>query len=756
MVNYEDLVKNYFKGKNIGLTLSEVGKKLNIPYENMDDLATAIYLLEVNGYLYKIDDTYFRCPKDFIYKTGIIEKSTKGNYYISLSKGEKVLFNTKEINKNKLQEGDIIRFSMTQDPRYKHKFSGEFVSKIEKNNAYCNNFLAKGIIKKNKGNDTYFVIVNDVRYDLPSDKLSGAYIGDEVTVECIKSLKSNTCSVKQIINRKNNEHVFKVVQKMEEKYLVPLNTSNTKFNYLFDFTNFNAGDTLLLNVDEFNNCSLIKKIENDNSLYGKTKLMAMDYGFSVDFDNLVLEEVNNIKCITDKDYEERKDNDFRNLITFTIDPETCKDMDDAISIEKLDNGYRLYVHIADVSHYVKPGTKTFKEASIRTTSRYPANYCIPMLPTKLSNDICSLNQGVDRLTKTVVMDIDNNGMVISYDIVNSIINSNKKMTYQNVNEVLEDVNCHPDYKPYIESLNILKELSDKLDIDRVKRGNIRLSSIENKFEFNNDDSVKNVSRDDHGVSGTIIENCMLLANEHVALTALNFDLPFVYRVHLKPEISKLENLKLELKQAHKFMHVLERADNPRTFQKIYNSIIKGLSSEEVIYISRLFLRAMTSARYDVKNQGHFALALNQYATFTSPIRRFPDLLNHLTIEAYIKGDIESMNNLFNAYVEYSETCSISERDTKDFENSVDTMLLKEYIDNIDNEIESKVDFIVENKVYVRNDLGLYGYFIANKNEIDELKKDTTVILKVQQLDESNNEVIYDKAKIKKLKKENRK
>ena len=118
MVNYEELVKNYFKGKNIGLTLSEIGKKLNIPYENMDDLSTAIYLLEVNGYLYKIDDTYFRCPKDFIYKIGTIEKSTKGNYYISLSKGEKVLFNTKEINKNKLQEGDIIRFSMTQDSRY--------------------------------------------------------------------------------------------------------------------------------------------------------------------------------------------------------------------------------------------------------------------------------------------------------------------------------------------------------------------------------------------------------------------------------------------------------------------------------------------------------------------------------------------------------------------------------------------------------------------------------------------------------------
>ena len=199
MVNYEELVKNYFKGKNIGLTLSEIGKKLNIPYENMDDLSTAIYLLEVNGYLYKIDDTYFRCPKDFIYKTGTIEKSTKGNYYISLSKGEKVLFNTKEINKNKLQEGDIIRFSMTQDPRYKHKFSGEFVSKIEKNNEYCNNFLAKGVIKKNKGNDSYFVIVNNVRYDLPSDKLSGAYVGDEVTVECIKSLESNTCSVKQRI-----------------------------------------------------------------------------------------------------------------------------------------------------------------------------------------------------------------------------------------------------------------------------------------------------------------------------------------------------------------------------------------------------------------------------------------------------------------------------------------------------------------------------------------------------------------------------
>jgi VacB/RNase II family 3'-5' exoribonuclease len=756
MVDYEGLVQKYFEGKNVGLTLKEVAKRLNVPYEYMDDLATSLYKLELKGYLYKLDDSYFRSPKLCVYKTGMIEKSGKGNYYISLPKGDKVIFDLEEINKNNLHEGDVIHFTMTQDSKFKHKFSGSCFSKIEKDNTYCTNFLAKGIVQNNKSDDCYFVLVNDVRYNLSYEKLGSAYVGDLVTVECERTPKCNTCSVKQVLNRKNREHVFKVIQKMDEKTLVPLNTCDAKFNYLFDLSSFSEGDLILLDVDELNNCKLVKKIENDNTLYGRIKLIAMDYGFPVDFNESVIEECKNMKCITDSDYEERKDHDFRNLITFTIDPKTCKDMDDAISIERIDNGYRLYVHIADVSHYVKPGTKTFAEAGKRTTSRYPANYCIPMLPTILSNDICSLNEGVDRLTKTVIMDIDYNGNVINYNIVNSIINSNYKMTYQNVNETIDDIKSHPDYEPYIESLNILEELSDILDINRAKRGNIRLTSIENEFEFNNDDSVKNVSRDNHGVSGTIIENCMLLANEFVALTALNFDLPFVYRIHLKPDLSKLENLRLELKQAHKFIHSLERADNPRTFQKIYNSIIKGLSSEEVIYVSRLFLHAMTSARYDVKNQGHFALALEQYATFTSPIRRFPDLLNHIMIDAYIKGDVESMNNLFDAYAEYSEACSIGEKDTNNFENTIDNMLLKDYIDSLNDEIESKVDFIVDDRVYVKNDLGLFGYFIANKKELEELRKGTTVMLKAQQLDESTSEVVYEKNSVKKLKKEKRK
>ena len=300
--------------------------------------------------------------------------------------------------------------------------------------------------------------------------------------------------------------------------------------------------------------------------------------------------------------------DFRDLITFTIDGEDAKDLDDAITIEKLKNGnYLLYVHIADVSHYVTPSSLLDKEAYIRGTSIYMLGRVIPMLPRELSNGLCSLNANTDRLTITAIMEIDNNGGIIKSDICKSVIKVNERMSYTDVQKILDDSDKEitKKYSNYIEHFKLMEKLATILKNKRLNNGYLNLDIPESKIELNQDGVAVDVHKYESYFANEIIEQFMLTANEVVAEKFYWLNAPFIYRVHEIPDIDKI-------KEANKFLFnfnlkIKANQDNiyPKAFSQILEEI-KGLPEERVV--SNLILRTLKLARYESENMGHFGIA----------------------------------------------------------------------------------------------------------------------------------------------------
>lgn len=337
------------------------------------------------------------------------------------------------------------------------------------------------------------------------------------------------------------------------------------------------------------------------------------------------------KKVAEKDYKDRED--FRGKTVITIDGEDAKDLDDAIGIERTEKGYRLYVHIADVSHFVKENTELDKEAILRGTSVYFADRVIPMLPEAISNGVCSLHPGEDKLTLSVIMDIDKKGDVLSSKICEGIIKTKHRMTYNNVYAIINgDKELIAKYRDIYEDILIMSELSDILTAKRRKRGYINFNFPEAKFVFDENKKVIDIQQREFTKANLIIEEFMLLCNETVAEFAFWNELPFVYRIHEKPDEEKLEAFKKILN-----LQGYSLKASKEVYPNMFNSIletIKGEPCEKVI--NTMLLRAMMKAKYSPVNMGHFGLALKNYCHFTSPIRRYPDLAIHRILKKYIK------------------------------------------------------------------------------------------------------------------------
>ena len=326
--------------------------------------------------------------------------------------------------------------------------------------------------------------------------------------------------------------------------------------------------------------------------------------------------------------------DFRSLICFTIDPDDAKDFDDAISIESVDaTTVRIGVHIADVSAYVKEGTVLDREAFSRGTSVYLANQVVPMLPEKLSNDLCSLKPNVDRLAYSCVMDVTDKGKIKQYDISRSVINSKRRFTYDQVEEILNSGKGE-----YAAPLLSLWELAQRLKAKRMKSGSIDFDSPEAKFRYDERGKPVEVKIKSRLKSNQLVEECMLLANqtvaEHIGKHKKEEDIrPFVYRIHDSTDIEKLRELSIFVE---KFGHKLNvsASVSSKDLQKLLNEV-RGTPEENVI--NEVSLRAMAKAVYSDKNIGHFGLAFDFYTHFTSPIRRYPDLVVHRMLDEYSKG-----------------------------------------------------------------------------------------------------------------------
>ena len=431
------------------------------------------------------------------------------------------------------------------------------------------------------------------------------------------------------------------------------------------------------------------------------------------FPEKVVEEAK--KCgdkVSEKDIENRRD--FRNKNIFTIDGEDAKDLDDAVRVEKLENGnYKLEVHIADVSNYVKENSLLDSEALIRGTSIYMLGRVIPMLPRELSNGICSLNQGEDRLTLSCIMEIDKNGNVISSDVCKGVICVTKRMSYKDVQKILDgnDKEILEKYKPYIEDFKLMEELAHILKQRRLENGYLNLDLPETKIELDIDGKVVNIGKYETTFANEIIEHFMLTANETIAEKFYWLQAPFIYRVHEEPDLEKVKELNKFL--FNYGLKIKASKDNiyPKEFAKILDEI-KGKEEERVI--STLILRTLKLAKYDYENKGHFGIASKFYCHFTSPIRRYPDLFIHRVISKYLENNYVLDDEEYNLLEKQAEDRSVKSSEREKIATEVEREALKmKMAEYMEERIGEEYDAIISS-------ITSFGIFAELENTIEGL------------------------------------
>ena len=443
-----------------------------------------------------------------------------------------------------------------------------------------------------------------------------------------------------------------------------------------------------------------------------------EYNLPNEFPKQVIDEAKQVSNEIDlKEIEKRKD--FRKDIVFTIDGEDAKDLDDAVSIEKTSQEtFLLNVHIADVSYYVKEDSFLDKEAILRGTSVYMLNRVIPMLPKELSNGICSLNEGQDRLTLSVLMEIDKNGDVISSDITKGIIKVTKRMSYTGVQALLDYIEnpkqqnkLIKEYIPYEKQLKLMAELAQILEDKRKKQGYLDLDIPESKITLNKIGHTINVEKYEVKFANTIIEQFMLTANEVVAEKFYWLEAPFIYRVHESPDQEKITELNRFL---YNFGYKI-KGKTENIHPKVFSDILEDIKGkEEDMVISNLILRTLKVARYEAQNKGHFGIASKYYCHFTSPIRRYPDLYIHRIISNYI-------NNSYNVSEEYKE--KENEQAVKYAESSSEREKIaqKAERDSIDlKKAEYMQDKIGEKYEGIISSVTNFGVFVQLENTIEGL------------------------------------
>lgn len=434
------------------------------------------------------------------------------------------------------------------------------------------------------------------------------------------------------------------------------------------------------------------------------------YNINTEFPDDVKEEVKHLNSeVHPEEMEGRRD--LREMEIFTIDGDDTKDIDDAISIQKFTNGhYKLGVHIADVSYYVKEGSALDNEAMDRGTSVYLVDRVIPMLPHELSNGICSLNPGVDRLAMSCVMEFDSDGRQLDYEIFPSVIKSRKQMTYKNVNSILEKNIVPEGYEEFVPTLKIMAEFAKILRKAKVKRGYLDFDIDEAKILVDEECKPVKITVRERGTGENLIEDFMIAANECVATHIYFMNLPFIYRIHEAPKEEKLRSF-LSYMGNLGYQYNADLKDNrPKTVQGILD-FLKDKPEGKIL--SSLLLRSMQKAIYSTENLGHYGLASDCYTHFTSPIRRYPDTTVHRLLRTYhINGNIDMsvVRKWEEKLVYIAEHSSAKERASVDCEREVEDMKMAEYMES----------HIGEKFVGMISSITNFGMFVELDNLIEGL------------------------------------
>ena len=706
-------LNKFFETYTSKINTKKIVSMFKVTPEDYNILIDTLYELEKDGKIIGDNDgNYMHISEDYYLKEGIIQRSSKNKFYIKLDSG--VIINIPNKNLNGAKENDLVFVSLRKGEKHIKQQIGTVVRIVEPPIVEDIQLFAKVIVKKDYTRNYYYIRINDNVIYIPDKELNKAYTGDLVTVQITDN---KVAKVIEIIKRNNTKHVFEYKEINGEKRFTPIGTAHFDIDLKTD-ENFEIGDRILVDLDLDNKATFIKRMNNSGDMNSYIKALFCDSGFNYEFSEKSLKEAKNITGVISKEEELRRV-DLRDLETFTIDGCSAKDLDDAVSLEFKDNKYYLYVHIADVTHYVKYGSALFKDAYLKSTSVYPANTVFAMLPKELSNGVCSLNPNEDKLTKTCKIEFDLEGNVLDFQVFNSIINSNKRMTYSKANDILTKEVVDKDYIPYENTLKLMNNLSNLLQQKKIDRGFIFFDSVSKEFEFDNHGEIESISDYHRGPAEYLIENFMLMTNELVTSLAYYYQFPFAYRNHEGPTIDQVSKLRSNLKEYRKFVNTIRNITNPKMLQKILLNICKGKETSEAAYFSKIVLRCMNRAFYASNNIGHYALALDYYGTFTSPIRRFPDLLNHLMIEKIITGDIKDLDKYREEYKEMCVHCTNMQIATEKFELHIEDMLMRKYISKfIGEELDAKIEFISHQVIGIKTTNNICGYIELPKNSFD--------------------------------------
>ena len=582
-----------------------------------------------------------------------------------------------------------------------------------------NSHLVKGTLSLNEKGFGFIIINKDTKDVYVNEKnINGAQDGDLVLFEYLNKDKERPEGriIKTI--KRNYEPLVGEVILVDGEYFVKPDRKGA--NIYIPRDNLNGAveghKVVVTPLKEGNRVGKITKIIGHKNDVGVDILsFVYEYNFSPSFPDEVVEELDDIPSyLTEEEINKELSSgrrDLRSEEIFTIDGSDTKDIDDAISLSKLDDGkYKLGVHIADVSYYVKEGTKLDDEAYFRGTSVYLVDRVLPMLPHKLSNGICSLNENEDRFAFSCEMIIDDKGDIGHYEIFKSIIRSRKKMTYEEVNKILEENTTSEDYKPFEKTLLLMNELSKILRKKMIRRGYIEFESTEAKIKVDENCHPTHIESRVQRSGEELIENFMIAANETVASSIYYKNLPGIYRVHDKPDEKRLSEFMKFLSLHGYVVNGKNKIDNPKDLQHILSQLEEV---PEVRVLHDMAIRSQAKAVYSDINIGHFGLGSKCYSHFTSPIRRYPDLILHRLLKDYNYNYSDRIISERKEELPIEcEHCSIREQEAQNCERDVDKMKKAEYMmDHIGEVYDGIISGVVE-----------FGFFVELENTIEGLVK----------------------------------
>ncbi len=518
----------------------------------------------------------------------------------------------------------------------------------------CADNVITGTLRCNASGKFGFVTPDEEGTDdifVPKSKMRDAVHMDRVLVE-IEEFSSHRNSregfIKKVISRGATQ-ITGVVERMRHKVYKIRPDDARFFSYPRvspgNMMDARVGDRVLVEVSKVDNKGdiygrVITNFGNGRDINSSVSAILAQYNIKTEFDVETIKEAEGFSpAPTEADLAGRLD--LRNQLIFTIDGDDAKDFDDAISLEKTDGGYRLGVHIADVSHYVKEHSAIDNEAFLRATSVYIPGRVIPMLPEVLSNGLCSLNPNADRLTLSVIMEISRDGDVLSHTLTESVISSKYRLTYNDVNKLLDgDSAMSERYSDISDTLFDMAALAEILNNKRKRRGAFNFDFSESAITLDDSGYPTDIGIYERGVSNRMIEEFMLTANETVAEYAFWSEIPFVYRIHEAPPQEKMEAFRayaLRLGYSLKGKFDKKEPIHPKSLCQILEKV-SGKPEERAI--SKNILQSLAKAEYSPENSGHFGLAAKYYCHFTSPIRRYPDLAIHRILKAFISGHMK--------------------------------------------------------------------------------------------------------------------